>query len=154
MKAGGHPDPPAAGARLRGVPGPRFAGCPGPKRPRLDKLGVKPGARVALVGHRDAAFRRELLARTRDVSEGRLRRGSDLIFFAVVGPAALARLATLQRAIQRDGAIWVLWPKGRKEIKEDLIRDAALRHGLVDVKVVAYSETLSGLKLVIPVAKR
>ena len=154
MKAGGHPDPPAEGARLRGVPGPRFAGCPGPKRPRLDKLGVKPGARVALVGHQDAAFRRELLARTRDVSAGRLRRGSDLIFFAVKGPAALARLATLQRAIQRDGAIWVLWPKGRKEIKEDLIRDAALRHGLVDVKVVAYSETLSGLKLVIPVAKR
>ena len=88
------------------------------------------------------------------MSEGRPRRGSDLIFFAVDGAAPLARLATLQRAIQRDGAIWVLWPKGRTHISENLIRDAALRHGLVDVKVVAYSETLSGLKLVIPVAKR
>ncbi len=126
----------------------------GPKRPRLDKLGVKPGARVALVGHRDAAFRLELLSRTRDVSEGRPRRESDLLFFAVDGTADLARLAALQRAMKRNGAIWVLWPKGQKHISENLIRTAALGHGLVDVKVAAYSERLSALKLVIPVARR
>ena len=124
------------------------------KRPRLDKLGVKPGAKVALVGHRDPAFRRELFTRTRDVSAGRLRRGCDLVFFAVDGSAELDRLAALERAIKRDGAIWVLWPKGQKHISETLIRDAALRRGLVDVKVAAYSERLSALKLVIPVERR
>jgi hypothetical protein len=35
-----------------------------------------------------------------------------------------------------------------------LIRAAALEHGLVDVKVMAFSERLSALKLVIPVARR
>ena len=124
------------------------------KRPRLDKLGVKPSAKVALVGHRDPGFRRELLTRTPDVSEGRLRRGCDLVFFAVDGTADLKRLSTLERAIKREGAIWVLWPKGQKHISENLIRDAALARGLVDVKVAAYSEKLSALKLVIPVLRR
>ncbi len=35
-----------------------------------------------------------------------------------------------------------------------MIRAAAIEHGLVDVKVVAFSERLSGLKLVIPLARR
>ncbi|HEY2980381.1 MAG TPA: hypothetical protein VGJ22_04300 [Anaerolineales bacterium] len=47
-----------------------------------------------------------------------------------------------------------VWTKGRKEFREDDIRAFALAHDLVDVKVMAFSETLSGLKLGIPVAKR
>ena len=124
------------------------------KRSRLDKLGVKPGMRVALVGLDDAAFRRELGERTDDVAEGTPRKDTAMILFAVDGPAPLKRLATLQRAMLRNGAIWVVWPKGEKHIKEDMIRGAALAQGLVDIKVIAFSETLSGLKLVIPVAKR
>ena len=52
------------------------------------------------------------------------------------------------------GAIWVVWPKGRKELREDDVRNAAKAQGLVDIKVMSFSETLSALKLVIPVAER
>lgn len=124
------------------------------KRSRLDKLGVKPGMRVALVDLDDAAFGRELGERTDDVAVGRPRKDTDMILFAVDGTGPLARLATLQRAIKPNGVIWVVWPKGQAHIKEDLIRAAAIAHGLVDIKVMAFSETLSGLKLVIPVARR
>ena len=124
------------------------------QRSRLDKLGIKPGMRVALVGLDDAGFRRELSARTDDVADGVPRKDTEMILFAVDGPAPLKRLTTLQRAIVRNGAIWVLWPKGQAHIKEDMIRAAALAQGLVDIKVIAFSETLSGLKLVIPVARR
>lgn len=124
------------------------------KRSRLDKLGVKPGMRMALVSLDDDAFRRELRGRTTDIAEARPRKGTEMILFAVNGPAPLERLATMQRTITRDGAIWVLWPKGQAHIKEDLIRAAAIAHGLVDIKVIAFSETLSGLKLVIPLARR
>jgi len=110
--------------------------------------------RVAVVGLDDAAFRRELRTRTDDVAEGRPRKDTEMILFAVDATASLARLTTLQRAIKRDGAIWVVWPKGQAHIKEDTIRAAAIAQGLVDVKVIAFSETLSGLKLVIPVARR
>lgn len=124
------------------------------KRSRLDKLGVKPGMRVALVDLDDAAFHRELRARTIDIAEGRPRRDTDMILFAVDGPAPLERLSALQRAMRREGAIWVVWPKGQAHIKEDMIRAAAIAQGLVDIKVIAFSERLSGLKLVIPRARR
>ena len=124
------------------------------KRSRLDKLGVKPDMRVALIGLDDAAFRRELRARTTNIAEGRPKPESEMILFAIDGTAPLERLATLQRSIQRNGVIWVVWPKGQKHITEDMIRRAAISHGLVDIKVMAFSEILSGLKLVIPVARR
>lgn len=124
------------------------------KRSRLDKLGVKPGMRVALVGLNDAGFKRELRGRTDDIAETRPAKDTEMILFAVDGPAPLKRLAALQESIRRDGSIWVVWPKGQPHIKEDMIRAAAIAQGLVDIKVMAFSETLSGLKLVIPVAKR
>lgn len=124
------------------------------KRSRLDKLGVKPGMRVALVGLDHPGFQKELRERTDQIAEGAPRKDTDMILFALDRPARLERLATLQRAIKRDGAIWVLWPKGQPHIKEDMIRSSAIAQGLVDIKVIAFSETLSGLKLVIPVAKR
>jgi len=123
-------------------------------RSRLDKLGVKPGSRVSVLGLRDAAFLDELRERTREVSAGRLAKGADLVFLAVEEPAGLARLGPLRDAIQKTGAVWVLWPKGQKALREDHVRTAAREAGLVDVKVVSFSERLSGLKLVIPVAER
>ena len=124
------------------------------KRSRLDKLGVKPGMRVAVLGVEEHDFLAELGERTAEIATGRARKETEIVFFGVEAPAPLARLATLQRSIRKDGAIWVLWPKGQKHITEGMIRDAALAHGLVDIKVVAFSERLSGLKLVIPVARR
>ena len=60
-------------------------------------------------------------------------------------PDALARTAV-------DGALWVAWPKKssgvRTDLTEDVIRDFALPHGVVDVKVCAVDEVWSGLKLV------
>jgi hypothetical protein len=124
------------------------------QRPLLDKLGVKPGTRVALVGLDDAPFRALLRTRVADVAIDRPRKNTDLILFAIDGPGPLRRLTALEKSIQPAGAIWVLWPKGQKHITEDMIRGAAIAQGLVDIKVIAFSHVLSGLKLVIPLALR
>ncbi len=54
--------------------------------------------------------------------------------------------------------IWVSWYKKssgiQTDITEDVIRNFALANGLVDVKVCAVSDIWSGLKLVVPLAKR
>ena len=63
-------------------------------------------------------------------------------------------LAEFEGKITRDGAIWTVWAKGRRELREDDIRRAATAAGLVDVKVVKFSETHSALKLVIPKDRR
>lgn len=104
------------------------------KRSRLDKLGVRPDMRVALVGLDDPPFLRELRARTKAIDTGRPKRGTEMILFAIESTTPLARLAALREAIAPDGAIWVLWPKGQKHITEGIIRAAALRQGLVDTK--------------------
>ena len=58
----------------------------------------------------------------------------------------------LKNALEKNGMLWVSWPKKSSEIKSDLneniIRDFALENGLVDVKVCAIDEDWSGLKLV------
>jgi len=54
--------------------------------------------------------------------------------------------------------VWISWYKQAAKIPtdltEDVIRLYALQHDLVDVKVCAVSEQWSGLKLVVPLAKR
>ncbi len=109
------------------------------------------GGTVGAVGE---GLRAQLEARCGPVASGRPPAGSDLIFLGARAPRELARLRTLRRSLQPNGALWVVWPKGNPELREDDVRAAALRAGLVDVKVVSVSPALSALKLVIPVARR
>jgi hypothetical protein len=119
-------------------------------RSRLDKLGVKPGAAVSLVNLADAAFAQEVRTRTDRVSSGRVRKQSDLIVVAAHAKVDLDELTSLRASIVPDGAIWVVWKKGQKALREDDVRAAAKAQGLVDVKVMSFSDELSALKLVIP----
>jgi len=54
--------------------------------------------------------------------------------------------------LRKDGMLWVSWPKKASKVETDLnenvIRDFALKNGLVDVKVCSVNEIWSGLKLV------
>ena len=120
---------------------------------RADKLGVKPGARASLVGVTDASLARELEARGVDVST-RLRKETDVVFVQIDAPAGLARFEDLARRIARDGAVWAITPRGVAGLKDTDVMAAAKRAGLVDVKVVRFSETHSANKFVIPAAKR
>lgn len=120
----------------------------------MDKLGVKPGSRVSVLGELGAAFDAELATRASDVTRGRAAKDSDVVVVAMDRKADLGKLAALRAALRPNGAIWVVWPKGRKEFREDDVRAYGPTAGLVDVKVASVSETLSGLKMVIPVSQR
>jgi hypothetical protein len=120
----------------------------------LDKLGVKPGLRVSVLGIEDREFLDQLSARVDDLTRGRARAGSDLVFVAMSERSELPRLARLREAIKATGAVWVVWPRGRKEFREDDVRDFGKTAGLVDVKVARFSDTLSALKMMIPRAQR
>jgi hypothetical protein len=123
--------------------------------PRLDKLGVKPGMRVALVGLDDDPLAGELRTRTDDVTLGPPGPGTDLVFLAADDHAALAELPRLRAALRPAGAIWVVSRKGRAATLRDVEVIAAARAaGLVDNKVASFDETRTSLRLVIPVALR
>jgi hypothetical protein len=120
----------------------------------MDKLGVKPDSRVSIIGIDEATLLKPLRERTKHVTEGKAAKGSHLIIVFMQAKTDLMKLPKLRAAIEENGAIWVVWPKGRKEFREDDVRAVAPPSGLVDVKVVSVSDTLSGLKLMIPLALR
>jgi len=120
----------------------------------IDKLGVKAGMRISVVGVGNGDFRRDLAARTPDVSEGKAVPESDLIFLGTDRARDLNRLRALQKSIKPNGAIWVVYPKGQKHITEGGVFAAGKQAGLVDVKVASFSPTHTALKFVIPVTRR
>ncbi len=120
----------------------------------LDKLGVKPGMKVSLLGIDDDGFKKQLRERTSDLAEGKAAKGSDIVFVKMTDAKEAVRLKALREALKPNGAVWVVWPKGRKAFREDDARNAGPAAGLVDVKVASFSDSLSALKLVIPVKDR
>lgn len=122
-------------------------------RALVDKLGIKPGARIALL-NAPRGYRTSLgkLPPGVTVATG-LRRSLPFIQFFTRSRTALeAKFAGLVRALASDGALWISWPKRASgvptDLTEDVVRAVALAGGLVDVKVCAVDEVWSGLKLV------
>lgn len=131
---------------------------------RLDKLGVKAGRRVGLVGLHSGQFRQqdtspgafEQELQDRGVEIARVEPGAGLeqVFYFAPNRDALAALATLKKCLRKDGGIWVLSPKKNPDITEQDVMGRAKDAGLVDVKVVGFSEKLTAARLVIPKAQR
>jgi hypothetical protein len=121
---------------------------------RLAKLGIKPGMRILLVGRIDATFVEELQAAGGTILGRAASAPADVIFFALEQKESLDDLKVLSSRIVPSGAIWTLREKGRREVTEADTMAGGKRAGLVDVKVVSFSDTLTAEKFVIPVAKR
>jgi hypothetical protein len=121
--------------------------CSASSKSRGEKLGVKPGQSVLLVSITDAHFIAELQGRGARIT----RTGSpDVIFCAIESRAALQKLPDLAQRMKRNGALWTLRPKGSPMVSEGDVRKAGKAAGLVDVKVVRFSETHTADKFVIP----
>ena len=118
-------------------------------RPLLDKLGVKPGARVAVIELEAPWFLDELRGRTSDVTLGKPRGKCDLVFFGVSKPADLARLRRLKEWIEPNGAIWAVRQKGpASPLRDTDLIEAGLAAGLVDNKIASFSETQGAMRFV------
>jgi hypothetical protein len=123
-------------------------------RSLMDKLGVKLGSRVVVLGLKDEAFLRRLIERGADVTVGRRRKAADLIFYLAERPGDLAKLRALEGDIVRNGAVWVVSPRGRPEVADVVVIAAGIAAGLVDNKVVRFSDTHTSLRFVVPLARR
>ena len=119
----------------------------------MRKLGIKPGARLGLIGAPDG-FRGD----ARRAAPG--RRGPP----PRPGPARRdrglharraeleRRLPALRAALDPAGGLWIAWPKRASgletDLSENVVRELGLAAGLVDNKVCAIDETWSGLRFV------
>jgi hypothetical protein len=119
--------------------------------PLVEKLGIKPGARLQFVSKPKelAGLLGELPAGYRMASRGAL----DFALLFVKARSDLRRgFARLRDRLEPNGMLWVAWPKKASGVATDLtegvVRSFGLQSGLVDVKVCAVDDTWSGLKFV------
>jgi hypothetical protein len=126
--------------------------------PLARKLGIGPGAAVLLDGA-PPGFDVDETASGVTVHRRAGSRSYDVILcFCPTAARLVARWPVLHQRTTPAGALWIAWPKRssgvRTDLDENVVRDHALAHGRVDVKVAAIDETWSGLKNVIRVADR
>jgi hypothetical protein len=122
------------------------------------KLGISGGASVLLDGAPDGFD----IGDTPDGVTVARRPGRGpydvVILFCPDRARLTSRWPVLHPRTTAAGALWVAWPKRSSgmstDIDESAVRDFALAHGRVDVKVCAIDETWSGLKHVIRKADR
>ena len=116
-------------------------------RTTAEKLGIKAGARVALIDP-PADYVRVLGKLPKDVSlEEEPEETLPLTIWFVRDPDAYAAgLADVRRRAVAS-RIWVVYPKGRSAsgLTQGFIREAALAVGLVDYKVCSVNEVWTGL---------
>jgi hypothetical protein len=126
-----------------------YSGTPLPQ-----KLGIKPGMTIHVV---DAPLDYAALIAPLDQKVAfatRLSKEVDILHAFVTTRGRLEDVLDRARAgLGPDAVVWLSWPKKtsgiRSEVTEDVVREAALPLGFVDVKVCAVDNTWSGLKLVV-----
>jgi hypothetical protein len=105
---------------------------------RAAKLGLEPGVTDKLLGTFDPAFHAELA----DAGAKLVARDPDILFYAADTAAALKKLP------KPKSALWIVYPKGVKEIRETEVIAAGRAAGLKDVKVARFSATHTALQFV------
>jgi hypothetical protein len=121
---------------------------------RVEKIGLKPRARVSLFGSFDAEFLDELKSLAGSVTKDKVAADSDTIFFAADSLKELSPVAKIAKSLKGAAALWIVYPKGQKSITENDVIAAGRKTGLKDVKVVGFSPTHTALKFVVPVDQR
>jgi hypothetical protein len=125
-----------------------------PPKQLIDKLDVKPTAKVWLFGVDDETLIAQVNARAEKTTSGSSASACDVVFVGVENDKQLDRIDRATRAMKDDGAIWVVHPKGATGVADTTIFDRAKTLGLTYTKVARVSETHTAEKLVRPVATR
>jgi hypothetical protein len=129
------------------------------KTPLVKKLGIKAGFKMSVIdpppNYWDLLGPLPELVSIHEPGED----GLDAIHVFVREKQQIEdRIGVFRESMAQTGMIWVSWPKKSSRVATDLdenvIRDLALKNGLVDTKVCAVDETWSGLKLVIRLKDR
>lgn len=129
------------------------------RTPLIQKLGIKPGMKLLLINQPEEYY--ALLEKDISALVCKKKELPDLVhLFAKTWKAFETEMKKIKPLARKNSSvvIWVSWYKKKSniptDVTEDRIRSYALENDLVDVKVCAVSAVWSGLKLVVPLAKR
>jgi hypothetical protein len=121
---------------------------------RIEKIGVKPGEKISLLGSIETDFLAELKPLAGSVTKGIVAADSDTVFLAADSQKELSGVTKIAKSLKGATALWIVYPKGQKTITENDVIAAGRKTGLTDVKVVGFSATHTALKFVLPLTMR
>jgi hypothetical protein len=121
---------------------------------RLEKLGVNAGTTALLLGEFPDDFKQELDHLRANPSSHQPVAGNASIFLFANSPSDLPAIGKAAKTVFQAVSLWVVYPKGGKDITEIAVITAGRKAGLKDVKVVGFSSTHTALKFVLPLSKR
>ena len=121
---------------------------------RIEKIGLKPGAKISLLGGFDADFLEELKQLVGSVTKDKAAAGCEAVFLAADSEKELSQVRKVRKSLKGATALWIVYPKGQKFITENEVIAAGRKTGLKDVKVVGFSATHTALKFVGPLDRR
>jgi hypothetical protein len=124
-----------------------------PKR-LIDKLDVKPTAKVWLLGVDDETLNAQVTERAATTTSGSSASACDVVFVGVENDEQFDRIDRAAKALNDDGAIWVVHPKGASGVADTAVFARAKALGLTYTKVARVSDTHTAEKLVRPLASR
>jgi hypothetical protein len=111
----------------------------------MDKIGVKGGMRVAVMGVKDPTLSAELAEK--GAQPAAALSNLDVLFYAADSAAELARIDALVPMLAEKGALWIVSTKGKTAtVQHADVIGAAKAYGLIDNKVVAFSDTQTSLR--------
>lgn len=120
--------------------------------PLVKKLGIKPDFKMLVINQPDHYL--QILEGLPDgVEFDESGAQVDFIhFFTKDANELREKLPELKARLQKNGMLWMSWPKKASKVPTDvdetLVRKEGLNIGLVDIKICAVDEVWSGLKFV------
>lgn len=119
--------------------------------PLYRKLGIKAGARVAVLGA-PQDFELDDLPVNVQISARAPKEADAVLLFVTRMKELRARFASLAESVYPDGGLWVAYPKKSSTLETDLDFDKVQAHGLetglVDNKSCAIDQDFSGVRFV------
>jgi hypothetical protein len=125
-----------------------------PPKQLIDKLDVKATSKVWLYAVDDETLIAQVKERAATATSGSTASACDVVFVGVATDKELNRIDRAAKAMNDDGAIWVVHPKGANGVADTTIFGRAKTLGLTYTKVARISDTHTAEKLVRPVATR
>jgi hypothetical protein len=112
----------------------------------IEKLGIKPDARVAVLAISDEDFRTKVRDQAKKTVFRRPSQVVDILVWGVTKKSELAKIDAMRALLAEGGALWIVYPKGLADPKEGDVLAAGRASGMVDTKVASFSTTHTALR--------
>lgn len=120
----------------------------------IEKLGVDADKKMLVLGKLDGGLKGDLDASGAKIAKSARGKDFDIVFVVATKKADLEQITKARVLMKADGAIWIVYPKGKEELTERDVLTGGRTRELTDNKQVKVDDALTAVRFVIPVALR